>query len=56
MELQGRVGSLYAMGVFGGIMLGQGLGGVIARTWGITAPFGSPSWDPACSWWRSGGS
>jgi predicted MFS family arabinose efflux permease len=39
MELQGRAGSLYAIGVFGGIVLGQRLGGVIARTWGITAPF-----------------
>jgi len=39
MELQGRVGSLYAIGVFGGIVVGQALGGVIARTWGVTAPF-----------------
>jgi predicted MFS family arabinose efflux permease len=39
MELQGRVGSLYAIGVFGGIILGQALGGVIARFWGLTAPF-----------------
>jgi MFS family permease len=39
MELQGRVGSLYAIGVFGGIVAGQALGGVIARIWGITAPF-----------------
>ncbi|MGZ4646314.1 MAG: MFS transporter [Blastococcus sp.] len=39
MELQGRVGSLYAIGVFGGIILGQALGGVIARIWGLTAPF-----------------
>ncbi len=37
--LQGRVGSLYAMGVFGGILVGQALGGVIARTWGVTGPF-----------------
>lgn len=39
MELQGRVGSLYAIGVFGGIVVGQALGGVIARTWGVTGPF-----------------
>lgn len=39
MELQGRVGSLYAIGVFGGIVAGQGLGGLIARIWGITGPF-----------------
>jgi MFS family permease len=37
--LQGRVGSLYSIGVFGGIVAGQGLGGVIARIWGITGPF-----------------
>jgi MFS family permease len=38
-HLQGRVGSLYLIGVFGGIVLGQGLGGVIARIWGLTGPF-----------------
>jgi MFS family permease len=38
-ELQGRVGSLYSIGVFGGIVAGQALGGVIARVWGITGPF-----------------
>lgn len=38
-ELQGRVGSLYSIGVFGGIIAGQALGGVIARIWGITGPF-----------------
>ncbi len=37
--LQGRVGSLYAMGVFGGILLGQLVGGLVARAWGITGPF-----------------
>jgi Na+/melibiose symporter-like transporter len=36
--LQGRVGSLYAMGVFGGILLGQLAGGLIARAWGVTGP------------------
>jgi predicted MFS family arabinose efflux permease len=38
-HLQGRVGSLYSIGVFGGIVAGQGLGGVIARIWGVTGPF-----------------
>jgi len=38
-EFQGRVGSLYMIGVFGGIVVGQFLGGVIADVWGITAPF-----------------
>jgi MFS family permease len=37
--LQGRVGSLYSIGVFGGIVAGQGLGGLIAKAWGITGPF-----------------
>jgi MFS family permease len=38
-ELQGRVGSLYMIGVFGGIVVGQAVGGIIARTWGVTGPF-----------------
>ncbi|SFO34020.1 Predicted arabinose efflux permease, MFS family [Geodermatophilus obscurus] len=38
-SLQGRVGSLYSIGVFGGIVAGQALGGVIARIWGVTGPF-----------------
>jgi MFS family permease len=38
-ELQGRVGSLYSIGVFGGIIAGQALGGVIAQVWGVTGPF-----------------
>ena len=38
-DLQGRVGSLYWIGVFGGIVVGQALGGVIGRAWGITGPF-----------------
>jgi predicted MFS family arabinose efflux permease len=38
-EFQGRVVSVYAVGVFLGIVVGQALGGVIAETWGITAPF-----------------
>jgi MFS family permease len=38
-EFQGRVGSVYGVGVFGGMVVGSGLGGLIADTWGITAPF-----------------
>ena len=38
-ELQGRVGSVYLVGVFGGIVVGQAIGGVIARVWGVTGPF-----------------
>ncbi|GAA3806328.1 MFS transporter [Nocardioides panacisoli] len=38
-EFQGRVGSVYGVGVFGGMVLGSGLGGLIAATWGVTAPF-----------------
>jgi predicted MFS family arabinose efflux permease len=38
-RLQGRVGSLYSIAIFGGILVGQALGGVIASLWGITAPF-----------------
>jgi MFS family permease len=38
-ELQGRVGSVYMVGLFGGIVLGQAIGGVIADVWGLAAPF-----------------
>jgi predicted MFS family arabinose efflux permease len=38
-EFQGRVGSVYLTGVVGGIVIGSGLGGLIASLWGITAPF-----------------
>ena len=38
-ELQGRVGSVYMVGVFGGIVVGQAIGGVVARLWGVTGPF-----------------
>jgi len=37
--LQGRVGSVYSMGLFGGILLGQLVGGLLARAWGVTGPF-----------------
>jgi MFS family permease len=39
LAMQGRVGSLYAIGLFGGLVAGQALGGIIARVWGITGPF-----------------
>lgn len=38
-EFQGRVSSVYLVGVFGGLVVGSLLGGWIARQWGITAPF-----------------
>jgi predicted MFS family arabinose efflux permease len=38
-ELQGRVGSVNMVGVFGGLVLGSGLGGVLAERWGVVAPF-----------------
>jgi MFS family permease len=38
-ELQGRVGSVYRLGVFGGLVAGSALGGLIAQQWGITGPF-----------------
>jgi predicted MFS family arabinose efflux permease len=37
--LQGRVGSVNTVGVFGGLVIGSGLGGVLAEHWGVTAPF-----------------
>jgi MFS family permease len=38
-ELQGRVGSVNGIGVFGGLVAGAALGGVIAERWGVTGPF-----------------
>jgi MFS family permease len=38
-EFQGRVGSVYMLGVIGGIVIGRFIGGVIADQWGVTAPF-----------------
>ena len=38
-EFQGRVGSVYMVGLFAGLIVGQGLGGVIAEHWGLAAPF-----------------
>ena len=38
-EYQGRVGSVYMLGLMGGLVLGQALAGPLASAWGITAPF-----------------
>jgi len=38
-DLQGRVGSVNLVAVFGGLVIGSGIGGLIARQWGVTAPF-----------------
>ncbi len=38
-ELQGRVGAVYLMGVYGGLVVGAAIGGGIAQRWGVTAPF-----------------
>jgi MFS family permease len=38
-SLQGRVGSVNQVGVFGGLVVGSGIGGVIAEHWGLAAPF-----------------
>jgi MFS family permease len=38
-EFQGRVGSVYSVGLYGGLVVGLGLGGPIAHQWGLTAPF-----------------
>ncbi len=38
-DLQGRVGSVYGVGLFGGLVAGQALGGPIASWFGLTGPF-----------------
>ncbi|HJP72061.1 MAG TPA: MFS transporter [Candidatus Limnocylindria bacterium] len=38
-ELQGRVGSVNTVGVFGGLVVGSGVGGLLAQAYGLTAPF-----------------
>lgn len=38
-QLQGRVGAVNLLGVYAGLVVGAGLGGVLARWWGVTAPF-----------------
>jgi predicted MFS family arabinose efflux permease len=38
-ELQGRVASVNTVGVFGGLVIGSALGGLLAQQFGVTAPF-----------------
>jgi MFS family permease len=38
-ELLGRVGSVYRIAIVGGIVVGTPIGGLLAKTFGITAPF-----------------
>jgi len=38
-ELQGRVGSVNTVGVFGGLVIGSAVGGLLAQRFGVTAPF-----------------
>jgi predicted MFS family arabinose efflux permease len=38
-HLQGRVGSVNTVGVFGGLVVGSGIGGLLAQHVGVTAPF-----------------
>jgi MFS family permease len=39
LALQGRVGSVYAFAMLGGLVVGSAVGGVLAKQWGITAPY-----------------
>jgi MFS family permease len=38
-QMQGRVTSVYMIGVTGGIVVGSVVGGLVAARWGVTAPF-----------------
>ena len=38
-ELLGRVGGVYRVAIVGGLVIGTPLGGLLAKTFGITAPF-----------------
>jgi predicted MFS family arabinose efflux permease len=38
-ELQGRVGSVNTVGVYGGLVMGSAIGGALAQHVGVTAPF-----------------
>ena len=37
--LYGRVSGVYRVGIFGGLVVGAPIGGFLARTFGVTAPF-----------------
>jgi MFS family permease len=39
MELQGRIASVNMVGVFGGLVIGQLIGGILAQLFGLTAPW-----------------
>ena len=39
LELQGRIASVNMVGVFGGLVIGQFIGGVLAQAFGLTAPW-----------------
>jgi len=38
-HLQGRVGSVNLVGTFGGLVIGAGIGGLVAQRFGVTGPF-----------------
>lgn len=38
-ELQGRIASVNMVGVFGGLVIGQFIGGILAQLFGLTAPW-----------------
>ncbi|MBF4160435.1 MFS transporter [Nocardioides sp. CBS4Y-1] len=38
-RLQGRVGAVNLLGIYGGLVLGAGVGGALAQRFGVTAPF-----------------
>jgi predicted MFS family arabinose efflux permease len=38
-ELQGRVASVNTVGVYGGLVIGSAVGGLLAQQFGVTAPF-----------------
>ena len=38
-QLQGRVGSVNLVGVFGGLVVGAAIGGLLAQRYGVAAPF-----------------
>lgn len=39
MQLQGRIASVNMVGVFGGLVIGQAIGGVLAQLFGLAAPW-----------------
>lgn len=55
-HLMGRVGAVYVVGMVGGIVLGNPIGGFLARHFGMTAPYWLPSSAQHCSSSPSGAS